>query len=222
MSDHVRPRPSQTRAPRDVTGSAVQNAVRLRPRTWQTSFSFFALFLIGTAAITTWAQRDSTAEFLGVHAGFESLDPVGATACAAAITVSGIVIWFLLTLVYQRLPLPPASRAILGSFTAALLTLGGLAVSATWAADWMVDLHFHAPMSVQVTTDTAVCPPSPGPDHACMVVAMNGHEIVTRWIDAATGQLGAAAWQGPLPQAGLSDTSLAVPQVLAVVPIPAS
>jgi hypothetical protein len=172
--------------------------------------------------ITTWAQRDSTAEFLGVPVGFESLDPIGATACAVAITACGVVIWFLLATVYQRLPIPPAARANFGWFTAALLALGGLAISVMWAAEWMVDLHFHAPMTVQATSDTAVCPPSPGPDHACMVVAMNRHEIITRWIDTATGQLGAAAWQGPIPQTGLSNRGLAVPQVLAVLPISAS
>jgi hypothetical protein len=86
----------------------------------------------------------------------------------------------------------------------------------------MVNLHFHAPTTVQVTSDTALCPPSPGPGHACAVVAVSGHEIVTRWIDTATGQLGAGAWQGPIPQAGLSTRGLAVPQVLAVVPIAAS
>ena len=222
LSDHVGPAPKRTRESRGVGGAAEYDAVREHFWTWRTKTGFVVLVFIAAAVITTWAQRDATARFLGVPVEFEALDPVGATACAAAVTACGVVVWFLLALLYRRLPIAPAARGGFSGLTAALLAVGGLAISATWAADWVVDLHFHEPMSVQVTSDAALCPPSPGPGHACMVVAVSGHVIVTRWIETATGQLEAWAWHGPIPQAGLSMRSVAIPQVLAVAPVAAS
>jgi hypothetical protein len=77
---------------RAVSAALQQDAARQRTCTWRTKISFVVLFFIAAAVTTTWAQRDATAEFLAVPVEFESLDPFGATACAAAITASGVVI----------------------------------------------------------------------------------------------------------------------------------
>jgi len=76
-------------------------------------------------------------------------------------------------------------------------------------------------VELQITSDRALCPaPIPDTNSLCVILAFNGSELATRWINARTGQLGATLLLVQQPADGFSETPELFPSVHAPRPIP--